>query len=156
MTGYMAPIDDLKPYAVPGFDQLGEYNLTVETVTQSAWHLQQKYGAGSAGPSVSDFNSFITSTGVGNLKPEDYTFFNLPVCDIDNLPTKDSVNDYISKTECNGMTNSILGSKPSGVDPTVCSFLVKLTCLCGAASYSPAEWPWATNASETCLTIQNQ
>jgi hypothetical protein len=74
-------IGDQSLFEAPGIDRIGEFNLDVETITQTAIRNQDQRGYAGL-PSEEDFAEALTSRDPDNLSFKDSLFFNLPVCDI--------------------------------------------------------------------------
>lgn len=117
-------VDDPTKYAVPGFDELPKYNLTVRDITMSAWRNQQKYGPGSSGPDPQDFINGLIQRRPESLPREEYIFFNLYVCDFDEIDMADSTISSVGEDECGGKTE----------EHATCWFYFYLTRACPSTS----------------------
>lgn len=93
-------VDDPEEYAVPGFEELSKYNLTVYDITTSAWHNQQEYGPGSSGPDAEDFIDDLIERRPESLPRDEYIFFNLWVCDFDEIDMDDDAVSGLGQDQC--------------------------------------------------------
>jgi hypothetical protein len=71
-------------FDVPGFSSIGEFNLDVETITQTAVRNQDARGYGGV-PSNEDFAGVISSQDPNKLSFKNSLFFNMPVCDLSKV-----------------------------------------------------------------------
>lgn len=113
-------VDDPEKYAVAGFDELSRYNLTVRDITQSAWRNQQEYGPGSSGPDAKDFIDSLIERRPESLAREEYIFFNLWVCDFNEIDMDDTTVSSVGEDECGDKTE----------DNATCWFYFYLTRAC--------------------------
>lgn len=96
--------DDPAKYAVPGFDQLGRYNLTVYDIVTSAWNNQQQYGPASSGPDAQEFIDGLIAQRPEWLPRDAYIFFNLYVCDFDAIDMEDDLIASVGQDQCGDKT----------------------------------------------------
>lgn len=93
-------LDDPEKYAVPGFDDIGRYNLTVYDIVTSSWNNQQEYGPASTGPDAEDFINGLIEERPESLPRDRYIFFNLYVCDFDEIDMEDEAVSGLGEQNC--------------------------------------------------------
>ncbi len=87
-------------FDTPGFSSIGEFNLDVETITQTAVRNQEANGYGGV-PSNQDFSETIANQDPNNLSFKNSLFFNMPVCDLSKT-TISSTNENACKFRFEG------------------------------------------------------
>jgi hypothetical protein len=76
-------IDSTTPETVPGFDQLGDYGLSVETIAIAAENIQIAGGYFAPPPEVPEAIQTFQASDLSAPLLQDLVFFNIPVCDLD-------------------------------------------------------------------------
>jgi hypothetical protein len=76
-------------FAVPGFDSIGDFGLTVETITQLSVASQDANGY-LAAPTPEDFANKIAGLNPSDVSVKDAMVFNLPVCDFSKTTIADN------------------------------------------------------------------
>ncbi|KAK3057771.1 hypothetical protein LTR09_000846 [Extremus antarcticus] len=125
-------LTDQTLFDTPGFSSIGEFNLDVETITQTAVRNQEANGYGGV-PSNQDFSETIANQDPNNLSFKNSLFFNMPVCDL-------------SKTTISSTNENACKFRFEGEDLDKCLFSMKI--MCGCQSSPPlttgdvTDWPY--------------
>lgn len=91
-------------YAVPGFNDIGRYNLTAYDIMKSSWENQLEFSPASAGPDAQTFIDGLITDRAVSLPRDDYIFFNLYVCDYDAIDMDDSTVQSMGEDQCGDKT----------------------------------------------------
>ena len=118
---------DPTKYAVPGFENLADWNITVQDVTQSAWKNQLNHD--SKGPDPKEFMQDLADRAPTSLAREDYLFFSMPVCDFDKNPIN-GITERTLKQECGKFEEK----------NAMCYFYANLVALCPCQYYQGQPW----------------
>ncbi|KAK5168600.1 uncharacterized protein LTR77_005909 [Saxophila tyrrhenica] len=140
-------LDDPTKWAVPGFDTIGDWFLTVvpsrartshaeevQDITQSSWSNQQEFGPASTGPEPEDFLNDLILRAPTTLPRQDYIFFNLWVCDFDQNDLTGAAGTRL-QDECGDATE----------ENAQCYFYFQLIAVCPLQfpdGTGPSKWPW--------------
>ena len=116
-------------YAVPGFANISDFNLTVQGITLAAQNNQDTTNDyQSAGPAPSDFASTIEAIEPTDVQLSDNVFFNLPVgAFADNSPFDNTAEDFCKNN----------GAKPQ----ENCESYHQLLVGCPAQTVGGVSWP---------------
>ena len=80
---------DPATYAVPGFEDIGDFGLNVEAITQAVRRNQAESGLLGGGVPQSEFVTQLTSKNAADIRLQDTIFMNMPLCEIDRVRTED-------------------------------------------------------------------
>lgn len=106
----------------PGVGNLGDYGLDFRDVIKTSWSRQLNTGNFSAGEDAKAFAGTVSQiSDMNQMEPEQYLGWNLPVCDLDQIP-----GDQTSGSKCRDEE---------------CYTRMQALCRCNKLSLGPNRWP---------------